>query len=87
MTITQLKYVLAIADNNLNITAAANSIPASQPGVSKQLKLLETELGVQIFVRHGKSLSEVTKAGQLIIGRARVIMREIEGMLVMELSG
>jgi LysR family cys regulon transcriptional activator len=50
----------------------------SQPGVSKQLKLLEEELGLQLFTRKGKSLDQITDAGVRIIDRARVIMQEVE---------
>jgi LysR family cys regulon transcriptional activator len=78
MKLQQLKYLLAIADNGLNITAAAERLYTSQPGVSKQLKLLEEELGLQLFTRKGKSLDRVTDAGMRVIGRARVIMREVE---------
>ena len=51
MKLQQLKYLLAIVDNGLNITAAAERLYTSQPGVSKQLKLLEDELGLQLFTR------------------------------------
>ena len=78
MKLQQLKYLLAIVDNGLNITAAAERLYTSQPGVSKQLKLLEEELGVQLFVRKGKSLSGITLAGHQVISRARSIMREVE---------
>jgi len=80
MKLQQLKYLLAIADNGLNITAAAERLYTSQPGVSKQLKLLEEELGMQIFTRKGKSLGGVTAAGEQIIERARVIMQEVENI-------
>lgn len=80
MKLQQLKYLLAIVDNGLNITAAAERLYTSQPGVSKQLKLLEEELGLQLFTRKGKSLDAVTAAGEQIIGRARVIMQEIENI-------
>jgi LysR family cys regulon transcriptional activator len=76
----QLKYLLAIADNGLNITAAAERLYTSQPGVSKQLKLLEEELGLQLFTRKGKSLEEVTPAGKQVIGRARLILQEVENI-------
>lgn len=78
MKLQQLKYLLAIADNGLNITAAAERLYTSQPGVSKQLKLLEEELGVLLFTRKGKSLDRVTDAGNRVISRARIIMREVE---------
>jgi LysR family cys regulon transcriptional activator len=80
MKLQQLKYLLAIADNGLNITAAAEKLFTSQPGVSKQLKLLEEELGLQLFVRKGKSLGGVTAAGEQVIERARFIMEEAENI-------
>jgi LysR family transcriptional regulator, cys regulon transcriptional activator len=80
MKLQQLKYLLAIVDNGLNITAAAERLYTSQPGVSKQLKLLEEELGLQLFVRKGKSLGGVTAAGEQVIDRARIIMQEVENI-------
>ena len=78
MKLQQLKYLLAIVDNGLNITAAADRMYTSQPGVSKQLKLLEEELGLQLFARKGKSLSRITQAGEQVVGRARRIMDEVD---------
>ena len=78
MKILQLRYLVAIADNGMNITAAANQLYTSQPGVSKQLKQLEEELGLRLFNRHGKSLTGLTAAGRQIIDHARLIMQEVE---------
>jgi LysR family cys regulon transcriptional activator len=80
MKLQQLKYLLAIVDNGLNITAAAERLYTSQPGVSKQLKLLEEELGLQIFTRKGKSLGKITDAGEQVIERARLIMQEVDNI-------
>jgi LysR family cys regulon transcriptional activator len=80
MKLQQLKYLLAIVDNGLNITAAAERMYTSQPGVSKQLKLLEEELGMQLFTRKGKSLGGITPAGHQVIERARIIMRETDNI-------
>lgn len=80
MKLQQLKYLLAIVDNGLNITAAAERLYTSQPGVSKQLKLLEEELGMQLFTRRGKSLENITVAGHQVIRRARLIMKEVESI-------
>ncbi|HHQ13730.1 MAG TPA: HTH-type transcriptional regulator CysB [Chromatiales bacterium] len=80
MTLQQLRYLLGIADANLNITAAAERLHTSQPGISKQLKLLEQELGMQLFTRKGKSLAAITPAGHDVIARARKIMREAENI-------
>ncbi len=80
MKLQQLKYLLAIVDNGMNITAAAERMYTSQPGVSKQLKLLEEELGFQLFTRKGKSLDGITAAGHQVIDRARIIMRESDNI-------
>lgn len=80
MKLQQLKYLLAIVDNGLNITATADRLYTSQPGVSKQLKLLEEELGLQLLSRKGKSLDGVTAAGHQVIERARQIMQEFDGI-------
>jgi len=76
----QLKYLIAIVDNGLNITAAADQIFTSQPGVSKQMKLLEEELGVHLFSRKGKSLADITPAGHEVIKKARAIMQQVENI-------
>lgn len=78
MKLQQLKYLLAIVDNGLNITAAADRLYTSQPGVSKQLKLLEEELGLQLFARKGKSLHRITRAGEQVVKRSRKIMEEVD---------
>jgi LysR family cys regulon transcriptional activator len=80
MKLQQIRYLLAIVDCGLNITAAAERLHTSQPGVSKQLKLLEEELGLQLFVRKGKSLAGVTPAGLDVVERARRVMLEIQGI-------
>ena len=76
----QLRYLVAIADSGLNISAASNRLYTSQPGVSKQLKMLEEELGQRLFVRNGKRLRSITPAGERVIAHARVIMREVEAI-------
>ena len=89
MTLQQLRYLLAIADSGLNITAASERLYTSQPGISKQLKLLEQELKVQLFTRKGKSLAAITPAGRDVIARARKIMHEVQNIrsLASDLSG
>lgn len=77
MTLKQLKYLVGIVDSGLNITSAAERLFTSQPGISKQLKQLEAELGVQLFTRKGKSLAAITPAGREVIARARKILREV----------
>lgn len=76
MTLAQLRYLLAIVDANLNITVAAQRVNATQPGLSKQLKLLEEKLGLQIFVRRGKRLESISPTGAQVVERARVLLSE-----------
>ena len=80
MTLIQLKYLLGVVDNGLNITAAAERLYTSQPGISKQLKQLEQEVGVQIFSRKGKALVGITPAGTTIVDYARKIMRDVDNI-------
>ena len=76
MTLTQLRYLVAIADSGFNITQAAEKVHATQPGLSKQLKQLEDELGFQLFLRKGRSLEGVAPAGVRVIEHARRILAE-----------
>src|SRR6266566_1791926 len=65
MKIQQLRYLREIVRVGLNISDAAQALHTSQPGVSKQIRLLEDELGVRIFERHGKRITET--AGRFTI--------------------
>lgn len=80
MKLHQLRYLAAVAQSGLNITAAAQKLHTSQPGVSKQIKLLEDELGFQIFVREGRNLTRITPAGQQVIDRAQRILKEAQSI-------
>lgn len=80
MKLQQLKYIWEVARNNLNVSATAESLYTSQPGVSKQIKMLEEELGVQIFHRSGKHLTEITPAGKAIIEVAGEILDKTENI-------
>lgn len=80
MNLQQLRYVCAIADAELNVSRAAARLFTSQPGISKQLLLLEQELGLQLFERKGKHLIALTPAGKLILEQARVVLQKIEAI-------
>jgi len=89
MKLQQLRYLVAIVDNGLNITAASQSLFTSQPGISKQVKMLEDELSLSLFVRKGKSLEALTEAGKEVVQRARRILNEADNIRAMsrELAG
>lgn len=74
MKLHQLRYVHEVARQELNISKAAEALHTSQPGVSKQIQLLEEELGLQIFQRNGKRLVGITEPGRIILDMAERIM-------------
>jgi len=74
MKLQQLRYIWEISRHELNVSATADSLYTSQPGISKQVRLLEAELGVPIFARNGKHLTEITDAGKLIVAIAGEIL-------------
>lgn len=80
MNLQQLRYVLEVARRNLSVSEAADALFTSQPGVSKQIRQLEEELGVDIFVRHGKRLTAITEPGQQVITIAERMLREAENL-------
>ncbi|MFP8968389.1 HTH-type transcriptional regulator CysB [Pokkaliibacter sp. CJK22405] len=80
MKLQQLRYIWEVAKHDLNVSATAQSLYTSQPGISKQIRLLEDELGVEIFSRSGKHLTHVTPAGQSILDMAGEILRRVESI-------
>ena len=80
MKLQQLRYIWEVARHDLNVSATAQSLFTSQPGISKQVRLLEDELGVEIFERSGKHLTRVTPAGEAILERAGDILRKVESI-------
>ena len=80
MKLQQLRYVWEVTRHNLNVSATAQSLFTSQPGISKQIRLLEDELGVEIFARSGKHLTRVTPAGRAIIDLAGQVLRTTDNI-------
>ncbi len=77
LNLQQLKYLAAVVDHGLNVSAASEALFTSQPGISKQIRLLEDELGLSVFVRQGKRLAKLTPAGEIVVATARRALREI----------
>ncbi|MFZ1852306.1 MAG: HTH-type transcriptional regulator CysB [Nitrosomonas sp.] len=80
MKLQQLRYLCETVDQNMNLTKAALKLHTSQPAISKQIQLLEQELGVDIFLRNGKRFVQVTPAGQLIVKTAREMLGDAENL-------
>lgn len=78
MNLRQLRYISEVAKHDLNVSATADALYTSQPGVSKQIRQLEDELGVQIFERSGRQLTRITPAGRAIIELADRALIEVE---------
>lgn len=80
MKLQQLRYIWEVAHHDLNVSATAQSLYTSQPGISKQIRLLEDELGVEVFSRSGKHLTRITPAGEAILQTTGEILRKVESI-------
>ena len=76
MKLQQLRYLCEVARRGLSVSAAAEALFTSQPGVSKQIKGLEQELGIEIFVRNGKRLVSITEPGRAVIAIAERMLAD-----------
>jgi LysR family transcriptional regulator, cys regulon transcriptional activator len=77
MKLQQLRYIWEVAQHELNVSATAESLFTSQPGISKQIRLLESELGIDIFARNGKHFTALTPGGQQIVNVAGEILAKV----------
>jgi len=80
MKLQQLRYLHEIAKRGLNLSEAALALHTSQPGISKQVRLLEEELGVQILVRNGKRVVDVTEPGRIVLDIAARMLRDADNL-------
>ncbi|GAB1413865.1 MAG: hypothetical protein AMXMBFR31_27150 [Candidatus Desulfobacillus denitrificans] len=80
MNLQQLRYIFEVARSGLNVSEAAGALHTSQPGVSKQIRLLEEELGVDVFVRQGKRLTAVTDPGREVLKIAERLLRDLDNL-------
>jgi len=76
MNLQQLRYLNEIVRQGLNISGAAAALYTSQPGVSKQIRLLEEELGIEIFVRNGKRIVAITEPGKAVLAIVQRILQD-----------
>jgi LysR family cys regulon transcriptional activator len=80
MKLQQLRYLREVVRRGLNVSEAAEALYTSQPGISKQIRLLEDELGVQILVRHGKRVVDLTEPGRIIVDIAERMLHDAENL-------
>lgn len=80
MNLQQLRYLHEIARRNLNVSEAAAALFTSQPGVSKQVRLLEEELGITIFARAGKRLTGITEPGRQVLAIVEHLLQDAQNL-------
>ena len=80
MNLHQFRFLQEATRRNLNLTETAKALHTSQPGVSKAILELEEELGIDIFVRHGKRLRQITEPGREVLRSVEIIMREVNNL-------
>jgi LysR family cys regulon transcriptional activator len=80
MKLQQLRYLVEVERQGLNVSAAAEALYTSQPGISKQIRLLEDELGVILFERSGKRLTALTEPGKRVLQMAQRMLSEAQNM-------
>lgn len=80
MKLQQLRYLVEVAKQGLNVSEAAEKLHTSQPGISKQIRLLEDELGIQVFIRNGKRVVAVSEPGKQVLAISERILREAKNL-------
>ena len=80
MNLQQLRYLNEIVNQGLNISGAAGALFTSQPGISKQIKQLEEELGIEIFVRNGKRIVAITEPGKAVLSIAQRMLHDMDNL-------
>jgi LysR family cys regulon transcriptional activator len=80
MNLQQLRFLNEIVRQGLNISDAASALFTSQPGVSKQIRLLEEELGIEIFVRNGKRIVAITEPGKAVLSIAQRMLHDVDNL-------
>ena len=80
MKLQQLRYICEVAKHELNVSTTAQSLFTSQPGISKQIRLLEDELGIEVFARNGKHLVTITPAGKEVLRVANEILQKVDAI-------
>jgi len=80
MNLQQLRYLNEVVRQGLKISGAADALFTSQPGISKQIRQLEDELGIEIFVRNGKRIVAITEPGKAVLEIAQRMLHDMENI-------
>lgn len=80
MNLQQLRYLAEVAECGLNLSRAAQSLHTSQPGISKQIRLLEEELHTDLLVREGNRITALTEPGEQALAIVRRVLHELDNL-------
>lgn len=80
MNLQQLRTVREAVRHGCNLTATADALHTSQPGVSRQIRELEQEIGVEIFRRYGKRLLGLTAPGETVVAIIDRLLHEADNL-------
>jgi LysR family cys regulon transcriptional activator len=80
MNIQQLRYLSEVAEQDLNLSKAALTLHTSQPGISRQIRLMEEELKAELLVRQGNRIAALTEPGRHAVEISRRILRELDNL-------
>ncbi len=80
MNFHQIRYLCEIAKRGYNFSEVARALHTSQPGISRQIQMLEEELGFPVLTRQGKRITGLTRQGELALASARRIIGELNGL-------
>ena len=80
MNFQQLRIVRETVRQDFNLTEVANALYTSQPGVSKHIKDLEDELGIEVFIRRGKRLLGLTEPGKELVSVVERILLDTQNL-------
>lgn len=80
MKLQQLRYVLEIALHDNHLSAAAQALNTSQPGVSRQIQMLENELGFEIFRRTRNRIIGLTENGEHVLDIAKRVVTDVSAL-------
>lgn len=80
MKLKQLRYVVEVLRHNNHLSAAADSMHTSQPGVSKQIQMLESELGFAVFQRNRNRILGLTEPGRQVVEIAQRVITDIDSL-------
>ena len=80
MNLRQLKYFCHVVDSGYSISAAARALYTSQPGISRQIALLESQIGASVFARRGTRIIGMTETGKQVLQVARRMLNDARAL-------